>query len=164
MPDQIENPNEFDALEPVSVKQQLQAELDALILEEKELDLIIKRQTVTKIKADLAAKLDENRQRQLATKNFLAQREFAQDRCNHHKGGKDAIAVMHGQGEDHNYCVAKHRLPNSKFLVLCMRCGKEWHPASFLGDVPATPGYEEALRFPTDNTASGSTTFLFQRV
>jgi len=53
---------------------QVAAELAALELEEKQLDLEIKRETVSKIRAQRQAKLDEARAKLMATRQFLAQR------------------------------------------------------------------------------------------
>jgi len=139
------------------------SELSELELEEKRLDLEIKRETVAKIRAQRSAKLDEARAKLLATKQFLAQRKANQDNCNHRKGGIGAEAVMRGQGTDAMYAVIKHKLPCNRYFVLCQRCGKEWHPAQPLFGIKATEGYDEAIRFPSDNTPSGSSTFMFER-
>jgi|ERR1700719_2594273 len=139
------------------------AELAALEMEEKRLDLEIKREQVSKIRAQRAAKLEEARAKLIATKQFLAQREANQANCNHRKGGIGAEAVMRGQGTDAMYAVFKHKLPCNRYFVLCSRCGKEWHPAQPLFGIKATPGYDEAIRFPSDNTPSGSSTFMFER-
>lgn len=138
-------------------------ELAALELEEKKLDLEIKRETVAKIRAQRTAKLDEARAKMLATKQFLAQRAANQDNCNHRKGGIGADAVMRGQGTDAMYAVIKHKLPNGRYFVLCQRCGKEWHPGFPLLSEVETKGYKEALNFPTDNSPSGSSTFIFEK-
>lgn len=138
-------------------------ELSALELEEKQLDLEIKRETVAKIRAQRSAKLEEARSKMIATKQFLAQREANQANCNHRKGGIGAEAVMRGQGTDAMYSVIKHKLPCNRYFVLCQRCGKEWHPAQPLFGIKATAGYDEAIRFPSDNTPSGSSTFMFER-
>jgi hypothetical protein len=163
--------NEFDTPEIQSFKDTLAtktnadvtAELAALELEEKQLDLEIKRETVSKIRSQRMAKQDEARAKLLATKQFLAQRKANQDNCNHRKGGIGAEAVMRGQGTDAMYAVIKHKLPCNRYFVLCQRCGKEWHPAQPLFGIKATEGYEEAIRFPSDNTPSGSSTFMFER-
>ena len=147
------------------------AELSALELEEKQLDLEIKRETVSKIRAQRQAKLDEARAKMIATKQFLAQREANQANCNHRKGGRGADAVMRGQGDDSMYSVVKHKLPAGSHFVLCQRCGKEWHPANKwnieggkIVPIPATPGWAEAMQWPTDNSMSASSTFLFEKV
>jgi len=139
------------------------AELARLELEEKQLDLEIKREAVAKIKSQRAAKLEEARSKMLATKQFLAQREATQKNCNHRKGGIGAEAVMRGQGSDAMYAVFKHRLPCNRYFVLCSRCGKEWHPAQPIFGIKATAGYDEAINFPTDNSPSSSSTFIFER-
>lgn len=139
------------------------SELAELEMEEKRLDLEIKREQVAKIRAQRSAKLEEARSKMIATKQFLAQREANQENCNHHKGGIGAEAVMRGQGSDAMYAVIKHRLPCNRYMILCQRCGKEWHPAQPLFGIKATAGYDEALRFTTDNSPSSSSTFIFER-
>jgi len=164
--------NEFDSTETLDqfsksleskTNADVAAELAALEMEEKRLDLEIKREQVSKIRAQRAAKLEEARAKLIATKQFLAQREANQANCNHRKGGIGAEAVMRGQGTDAMYAVFKHKLPCNRYFVLCSRCGKEWHPAQPLFGIKATPGYDEAIRFPSDNTPSGSSTFMFER-
>lgn len=146
---------------------EIRVALSQLEREEKELDLEIKREAVGKIRADRANKLQAAKMRTDAAKNFLAQREGAQGRCNHRKGGRGHEAVINGTGNAAEYAVIKHRLPNGKFFVLCQRCGKEWHPGHVVGGIVLaveTPGYQEAINYPTDNTASGSSTFVFEKV
>jgi hypothetical protein len=143
---------------------EIRDQLSALQREANELDLEIKRESVAKIRAERANKLQAAQMRASSTKNFLAKREAQQNRCNHRKGGRGAGDVVSGHGNAAEYAVIKHRLPNGKFFVLCQRCGKEWHPGHVVGGIVLaveTPGYAEALNFPTDNTASGSSTFNF---
>lgn len=159
--------NEFEQQLAPKTDEQVRAEITKLEQEERELDLELKRDKVATIRAERANKLQAANMRTQAAKNFLAQREAVQKRCNHRKGGKGAIAVINGEGNDSNYAVIKHRLPNGKFFVLCQRCGKEWHPGHVVGGIVlsvATPGYDEAVGYPTDNTASGSSTFTFEKV
>ena len=145
--------------------QEIQAQIDELKRESDQLDLEIKRESVAKIRAERANKLEASKMRTQSTKNFLAQREGQQSRCNHRKGGRGQEAVINGTGQAAEFAVIKHRLPHGKFMVLCLRCAKEWHPGYIVGGhviSVETPGYAEALNFPTDNTASGSSTFTFQ--
>jgi len=142
---------------------QLAEDLLATDREMKELDLEIKREQVAKIKAARSAKLEEARSKNLAVLQFLAQREAIFKNCNHRKGGIGAESVMRGQGTDAMFAVAKHKLPNGRYFVLCMRCGHEWHPGFPLLGQKETPGYQEAINYPTDNSPSGSSTFLFER-
>lgn len=138
-------------------------QLAALELEEKQLDLELKREKVAKIKAERSTKLEEARAKLIATRQFLAQRKAIQDNCNHRKGGIGAESVMRGQGTDPMYAVIKHKLPNGRYFVLCQRCGREWTPAFPLLGQLETPGYQDAINYPTDNSPSGSSTFLFER-
>lgn len=84
------------------------------------------------------------------------QREATQNKCNHRKGG-DIHDLT--QGNSDKYAVIKHELPTGGLLVICQRCGKEWHPYNkFTGAAP-TPGWEVAVNFYTDNVSSGSSSF-----
>jgi hypothetical protein len=148
---------------------QLNDELAALTLEEKQLDLEIKRQRVAEIRAKQQNLLDQTRAKSMATRQFLAQRAAIQAHCNHRKGGQGVPAVIHGEGTSAMYAVAKHMLPNGLWWVLCTRCGKEWHPENPFNvengrivPVKATPGWQEAVNYPTDNTPSRSSTFFIR--
>ena len=143
------------------------AELDAasaaVDLELKQLDLELKRDLVAKNRAALEEKRERARSAQIAIKQYLAQREAQQRACNHLKGGTGAEAFLRGMGDSPYYAVIKHKLPCNKYFVLCQRCGKEWHPAQPLFGITETPGYQDAIAYNTNNTASTSTTFQFER-
>jgi hypothetical protein len=146
--------------------EQLRDRLTELEREEREMDLEIKREKVAEIRARRQALRDQARAKALSTAQFLAQREAAQKVCNHRKGGRGPDSVMRGQGDSAMYAVVKHMLPIGRPMVLCQRCGKEWHPEfRIAGEVvqQATPGYEDAINFPTDNTSSGASIFLFDK-
>ena len=150
---------------------ELEAEVAAADLEMKQLDLEIKRETVSKIKAERAHKLELANSKRLATLQFLASRKANQDRCNHRKGGRGPDAVMRGQGDDASYALIKHRLPHREFMVLCQRCGKEWMPANkwnvengVLRPTPASEGWDWAIQANSDNTPSASSDFSFAKV
>lgn len=150
---------------------QLQDEVNALDLEMKMLDLELKRDQVANIKSKRAAALETARAKRLATLQFLANREANQKRCNHRKGGRGPDAIMRGQGSDAEFAIIKHRLPIGEYMVLCQRCGKEWHPANkwnsengVLHPLPATEGWAEAMNMNTDNSASASSDFRFEKV
>jgi len=132
--------------------------------EMKALDLELKREQVSKLRSRISQKLENAKSRDLAIKNYLAQRNAQQEQCNHLKGGTGAEAFLRGMGDSPYYAVIKHKLPSGKYMVLCQRCGKEWHPADkFDKSIKETPGYQQTLTWPTNNSASGSSTFLFER-
>jgi hypothetical protein len=144
---------------------QLQDESAKIDAEMKALDLELKRAEVSKLRAQINQKRDDARTRNLAIQNFMKQREMQQEGCNHLKGGTGADAFMRGTGDSPYYAIIKHKLPSNLYMVLCQRCGKEWHPADkFDKSIKETPGYQQALAWPTNNSASGSSTFLFERV
>lgn len=142
---------------------QIKTELEELQAEEKRLDLEIKKDAVATIRAKRTAQLERARSAQIAIRQYLAQREAQQSACNHRKGGTGQEAFLRGMGDSPYYAVIKHKLPCNLHMVLCQRCGKEWHPAQPLFGIQETPGYQEAIRFNTNNTASSSTSFLFER-
>lgn len=145
--------------------QQLAEETERIDAEMKQLDLELKRAEVTKLRAQINQKRDDAESRNKAIKAYMAQRNAQQDACNHLKGGTGAEAFLRGMGDSPYYAVIKHKLPSGKYMVLCQRCGKEWHPgAKFDSSIKETPGYQQALQWPTNNSASGSSTFLFERV
>lgn len=179
--------NQFKKPEQYTEKtnSQLQEEIAALDLEAKRIeidyrkqemawrakDMVVKDDEIAKIEAKRNAALETARAKRLATLQFLANREANQKRCNHRKGGRGPDAVMRGQGSDAEFAVIKHRLPYGEYMVLCQRCGKEWHPANkwntengVLKPIPATEGWSEAINFNTDNSASASSDFRFERV
>lgn len=148
----------------------IEAQLAALELEQKQLQLEIMRDQVAAIKSKKAAIAEQNRIKIMSTQQFLAQRKATQEHCNHRKGGANAQAVIQGEGDSDKYAVVKHKLPNNRWWVICQRCLKEWHPANpwnieggELQPLPATPGWEEAIRFNTDNTPSESSIFQFEK-
>jgi len=85
--DSGENTQQFADTLPTKTNAQVSAALQALELEEKQLDLELKREKVNQIRAKRQAQLDENRAKQLATRQFLAQREAIQANCNHQQIG-----------------------------------------------------------------------------
>lgn len=159
-----DNSSSFERTLEQKTNAEVAAELTALELEEKQLDLEIKREQVAKIRAHRQTKLDETRAKIAATIQFLAQREANQKNCLHRKGGIGAEAVMRGQGTSAMYSVAKFKKPNGRWMVLCMRCGKEWHQGFLLLGEVETPGFEDAIQWPSDNTPASASTFLFEKV
>jgi hypothetical protein len=141
---------------------ELQAQLDAVDLEIKQYDLILKRDQAAKIQAQYNQRKEEARTRAEAIKNYMRQRDIAQQNCNHRKGGIGAEAFLTGQGDAAQHSIVKHKLPHNQYMVLCTRCGKEWHPGIAKLGLVETPGYQEALRYNTDNIASGSSSFTFE--
>jgi len=139
--------------------------------QEKALDLELKRLELEDRRAaakDRTDKKEAKRQmaesRNKATLAQMAQQVAREENCTHRKGGMGANAVLNGQGDDAlYYAVIKHKLPMGKYFILCTRCLKEWHPADPITGTPETPGYKQALMFPTNNSASGSSTFLFKK-
>lgn len=138
--------------------------------EYKKFDRIVKEDEAKKIQGIRVAQFEANAQKMDSLITFMRNREAQQNHCNHRKGGIDAQALIHGEGTSDKYCVVKHGLPNGNFFVICTRCNKEWHPArpynvegGVLRPLPPTPGWAEAVAFPTDNTASASSRFVYDK-
>ena len=157
---------------PLEEKSALTAEntksVEGLTPEEKALDLELKRLELAERKAAAKDREDKKEQKRIqaesrnnATLAQMAQTKAREEHCTHRKGGLGAGAVLDGQGDAAEYAVIKHKLPIGKYFILCTRCLKEWHPADPVTGTPETPGYKEALMFPTKNAASGSSTFTF---
>jgi hypothetical protein len=130
------------------------------------MDLELKREAVKQLRQAKQAEIDKAAAQQAAISQFLVQRRLRQANCSHRKGGSGADAVIRGQGTSAMSCVIKHLLPAGNYLVLCQRCGREWHgPLSALQNGgtarPATKGYFAALQLTTNNTSSGSSRFDF---
>lgn len=102
-----------------------------------------------------------------ATMQSLQAQEERHLECEHKKGGNltpnresvenaaiDDRALLHGDSK--MYALIKHELPTGRWMVVCQRCNKIWYSIDPVTDEPATPGFEEAFNFPTDNTPSGS--------
>lgn len=179
-----ESPN-LDAELANKTNAQLEAEIIALDLEAKRMDIAYKKQEMewrakniksmdreqTKADAAFSAKMQEARDKMVATLQFLASRKASQDHCTHRKGGSGPIAVMHGQGTANEYSVIRHLLPCNEYLVLCQRCGKEWLPPNkwnvengIIKPTEGTPGWKEAMQYPTDNSPSQSGRWLYEKV
>jgi hypothetical protein len=164
--DNTETLDQFSKGLETKTNAQVADELSSLELEEKRLDLEIKRETVASIRAKRASQLGEARAKSLATRQFLAQRAAQQANCNHRKGGIGHEAVMRGQGTDAMYSVWKHKQPNGTWFVLCSRCGKEWHQEFRVQGrliEAGTPGFLDAINYPSDNSPSGSAVFNYQQ-
>jgi len=93
-----------------------------------------------------------------------------QKRCTHRKGGDGAAGVLGGQGDDTQYCIARHQMANGDIWVRCLRCGKTWKSpvkSAYLTDEAykaAYEIYETALQFHTRNHTSGTHTFQWGEV
>lgn len=138
--------------------------------ERAKLDLIKSRLELAKLRRDNKVALDKELElAQRAAnegKNFEELRrrdELIQSRCNHRKGGMDNRASQK-QGDSNFYSVVHHSGTFGGTIVLCTRCNKLWLANDPQHGGKATPGYNEALRFPTDNQPSSSVVFQAQQM
>lgn len=171
--------NEFERLETLDTLEEftesLQSKTNANVLAEeaavdlemRQLKLVIMREQVASIKAKHNAKYEEGQSKLLAIRQFLATREANRDKCNHRKGGMGADAVVHGQGTDAMFAVIKHGKPNGTWMVLCARCGKEWHQDFYVQGVLVEAGtgeeeFRKAINLPTDSSPSKSSSFEYR--
>jgi hypothetical protein len=141
------------------------AELRDLELRERQLNLV-----------DLQERLDDRQLKKRSResvyrghgqnlKQDAINRQTRHDICNHHKGGDGAQGVIGGQGDDTQFCVARHVMPSGDTWQRCLRCGKTWRPP-VLSEYntaaeykAAMAEYNEALKMPTRNKRSSSHTF-----
>lgn len=122
----------------------------------KRAELGLKIDEAARHKASRDQKIEEFKSKMQSLKDFLRQREATQSTCNHRKGARGVEGVMRRQGTDPNYSIIRHQLPDGSFFVLCQNCHKEW--------TKTHPDYRlAAFDWPTDNSPSGSTRFLFER-
>lgn len=160
----------LNAVHEVEVLKDPSEMTDAEIKAERaKLELIKSRLELAKLRRDNAvAESKELELRDRAAregKNFEELRkrdQQMQSSCTHRKGGMDT-AAMNKQGNDSNFSVIKHTGTFGGTTVLCTRCTKLWLPSDPDNGGKATPGYVEALRFPTDNQPSSSVVFAPQQ-
>jgi hypothetical protein len=177
----MSNLNDIATGEKEPTKKATQAQIDALVLEEKELAVKAAKLAILEKEANLQdlqerlaereLKRETKKQRSVTNGQTLLQLDAndkaAQRRCNHRKGGNGAHGVVGGQGDDSQYAVLKHTFANGDMWVRCLRCGKTWKPpvkSKFTDEAAylrAVVEYETAVNFQTRNVPSGSVTFRF---
>jgi hypothetical protein len=133
---------------------QVVAETHKLLLEKEQLELEVLRENVRKMKESRDRRAASHTQVEADLADFQRNQEMGFKQCNHHKGGKD-IEGIRGNGTDSQYSIVRHQLPLGDWMIICLRCHKQW----LKGD----PEYREALRWPTDNSPSGSCLFTVDR-
>lgn len=127
----------------------IKEELDALRLEKEKLELEDLRNKVEAVRKQKEASRLAAEQQENSIKESMRLEKQRQAICNHRKGGMGLEGMV--SGNDTNYAVIKHQLPNGEHIVLCTRCCKLWSKKD--------ADFNVALSFPTDNQASGSTLF-----
>lgn len=144
-----------EKLSPQDELARLQAEDLALTVELKREDVNARRQ-----KKEMFAHQQRVHQRDEQDKLIRIKR--MQSICKHRKGGLGVDGFVTGNGNDNNYSISVHTYPWQETVVSCLRCDKEWHPPTCRCN-PCRPNtleeYNEARRFPTDNSPSTSVTF-----
>lgn len=146
--------------------------LEELQIKEAELRLQDLEETIAERQMKREIKRDRSKGYGQVLKQNDAQLKAAQDRCNHRKGGNGAEGVIGGQGDDPQFAVMKHRMPNGDVWVRCLRCAKTWKPpvkSEFTVDGKfnqesfnlALHIYQEAVAFPTRNQMSSSIVYGF---
>lgn len=153
--------------------QEYKDKLKALELRKAEAEL----QDLEERLAERELKRENKRQRSFTNgatlKQLAANDKSHQERCNHKKGGNGAEGIIGGQGDDPQYAVIKHRMPNGDVWIRCLRCAKTWKPPveseftdkdskfNQAGYDVAQREYLDALAFQTRNQTSGSIVFQF---
>lgn len=136
-----------------------------LMTEREELEMEVLRSQVLKMRNDKESKTAARADQELALRETEAKLVAMQANCNHKKGGRD-YASQQKQGDGENHSVIKHTFPLGDTDVMCTRCLFMWKPGTTEKMMPdkVTPNptgisYYAAIRFPTDNTPSGSVIF-----
>lgn len=136
-----------------------------LMSEREELEMEVLRAQVLKMRNDKESKVSARADQELALRETEAKMVAMQGSCNHKKGGRD-YASQQKQGDGENHSVFKHTGPLGVTLVLCSRCLFMWLPGTtekLMPDKvthnPTGISYHTAIRFPSDNTPSGSVLF-----
>jgi hypothetical protein len=146
--------------------------LEELQLKKAELEVLDLEETIAEREMKRSAKRDRSTGYGAVLKQNARQENAVQDRCNHRKGGNGADGIIGGQGDDPQYAVLKHRMPNGDVWIRCLRCAKSWKPpvkSQFTFDGKfneegynaAFKVYQDALAYPSRNQMSGSIVFGF---
>lgn len=100
--------------------------------------------------ADGEKALSEGRVREAAVQN----------NCTHLKGGKgDDLANNQGDGQKGGHSIVKHLHSWGEWQVLCTRCRADWWPGDTEENHPTGISFATAIKWPTDNSSSGSAQF-----
>jgi hypothetical protein len=160
-----QNADSAKAKDIIGLKDPAEMTAEEMRIERAKLELERSRLELAKLRRDniKAKEQEEELQKRIEQqgRNYeeLRKRDLAiQAICTHRKGGMDT-ASLSKQGNDSNYSVIKHTGTFGGTTVLCSRCCKLWLPADPEFGGKPTPGYAEAVRFPTDNQPSSSVVF-----
>lgn len=110
-----------------------------------------------------------NRRRQSQMAHAEQEKGLAEERvrthdiqlgCTHLKGGKgDDLANNQGDGENGGHSIVKHLHAWGEWQVLCTRCRADWWPGDTEENHPSGISFATAIKWPTDNSSSGSAQF-----
>lgn len=173
---------EVKEIKPKQSVTDMEAEIKALELEAKRLELIDLKERIDERKMKRENKDSRSKMNGTVLTQNAAQLKAAQARCNHKKGGNGAEGIIQGQGDDPQHAVLKHQFGNGDIWVRCLRCGKTWKPPieeeyyfneNGVSVAPADGTfdqaqfdktlreYNEAVGFQTRNVMSGSIQYRF---
>lgn len=143
---------------PEESKSKLQQEREELELEQLREDVAKKRAQKELRKAALAENEKAFRDKEQSERALQA-------RCNHKKGGRD-FASLQKRGDGENYAILPWQHPLGFMIAICSHCLFIWEPGVTAktmkdGKTPNPTGvsWEEAMKFPTDNSPAGSVLF-----
>lgn len=104
-------------------------ELNDLELEEleaKRLQNELARLQLTDLRAQLETKTATKKRGAADAMKANEDRLAVQQRCNHHTGGKGALAITQGQGDaDRPTCIGAQVFLDDRIRFTCQRCGSE---------------------------------------
>jgi hypothetical protein len=152
---------------------QVEAALKAVEIEEKQLDLEIKRENVARLRNDRATKENRAKTREATLQEFNKNLANTHRNCKHMKGGTDVAQNLQAGGDNaSNYSVHIFKLPTGERIVLCTRCQMEWHagdPSEYLIRFgrkipnPTKLSYKHALVMASRSTNKESASVQFNR-
>jgi hypothetical protein len=101
-------------------------EIEREELEAKRLQNELARLQLAELQMQVEQKTSNKKRGQADAKKAMEDRMAMQARCNHHTGGKGALAVALGQGdEDRPTCIGAQVFLDDRIRLTCGRCGAE---------------------------------------
>lgn len=86
----------------------------------------LKRMQLSELREKVESKVNQKKRGMADAMKANAERKAVQERCNHHTGGKGALAITQGQGdEERPTCIGAQVFLDDRIRLTCQRCGSE---------------------------------------